>query len=835
MKCELARSRSAEILAFLMVLAASLALELVTVRTHGWDQTHLNVTLGWTAAALALYGWLSRRQAPRIKPFYLTCILVLVLGISILVRRLATDGDKADLPLELWMLTALRDTALVAAGLGCLHHAQRLAATSSLSVAVLAFALGGGGWLFVAMLACLVAGVGWLMAGAWLEAQGRAAPSTRATLPWFPLIGACGATLLLVLVAALVYPEEVESLEVFAMSWHKLSPKSLNALQRHHTRYSTFQTMADITDMKYGGAEMTGNFTADGSAGAGGAASQAALAQLMESGFVGAGGARATSRFSIVRSGPAGDVADAILQQALFQTSRQLPLHMPVTTYDRFDGVRWRPEQSFLGPRMAAQIFDGKGQTTIFAELPFSLDPQEIAEAEARAAAAQNDGSGDIIDQARRGAARILAQWGGGGRIVEPEIRQMSERHLSRLLTAPANGETPESQYLITPYDLARLTEQLQKDPQLLARFQEALASKEEDLHEVMREYLRWRCEEGSTVLPLEISRLLTKWTVGKRPGWEQIEAVVAGLRSHCLHDPEAGVPQNTLDPTFHFLLRSRRGPDYLFASTAVVLLRGLGYRARMVGGFYARPEKRSFWTGRSAVHAEDVHYWTQARLGDGTWVDLEPTPGYEMPQSEVPWSEWAAGLCRRTCDWSRNSQAALLVVWVLLVAAFALRRRIVERFSTLVWRTRLLGNTNRAVLATWRLIDRRARLVRRPRQPGITLQAWAGQLLAHRPEVVSPLVELADLADWAAHAPDGLASCQRCNGADVRALCRSAAACCTMTGLRTPSTTPRARSARPSYPTLPTRGLPDDSHQHALLLRRRRRRSSHRLAARRP
>lgn len=837
MKFEHARSRSAEMLAFAMVLAASLALELVTTKTHGWDQTHLNVTYAWTALALVVYGCLSWRRAPRIKPLWATVILIMAMLVSLVVRRVAIDEDKMDLPLELLLLTALRDAALTAAAMGRSPRAQRVAASSSLAVAVLAFSLGSGGWLFFAMLACLVAGAGWLMAGSWLDTQGRAIATTRVTIPWFPLIAGCCGTVLLVLAGALVYPDQVESLEVFAMSWQKLSPKSLNAFQRTRKAFrSPFQTMADLTDLKYGSADGGGEFGAGAAAGPGNAAMQGSLAQMVESGFIGAGGQRAAVRhFSIVRSGPALEIPDSILQQALFQTSRQLPLHMPVTTYDRFDGVRWRPEDSFLGPRMASQIFGGKGQTTIFSELPFSLDPQELAEAEARAeAAARTDGSGDIIDRARREATRMLALWGGGGRVVEPEIREMSARHLGRLLTVPADGQILESQYLITPYDLAKLTEKLQNDPKLLARFQEAVnAAKDEKMQDIMREYLQWRCEEGSAVLPPRIARLLAKWTAGKRPGWEQIEAVILGLRGHCRHDPQATVPENTLDPTFHFLLRSRCGPDYLFASTAVVLLRGLGYRARMVGGFYARPEKCSLWTGRSAVHGDDVHYWTQARLGDGTWVDLEPTPGYDMPEVEVPWSEWAGDLVRRACQWSLHSQQSLVLLLVVVVAAFAWRRRIADRLATVLWRARLLGNANRAVLATWRLIERRARLVRRPRQPGTTLQVWAGQLLLNRPEALPSLVELADLADWAAHAPGGLESRQRHNQADVRALCRSAASSCTMARLRTPTTTTRARSARPFLPPLPTRGLPDDSHQHALLLRRRRRRSPHRLAAR--
>ena len=106
---------------------------------------------------------------------------------------------------------------------------------------------------------------------------------------------------------------------------------------------------------------------------------------------------------------------------------------------------------------------------------------------------------------------------------------------------------------------------------------------------------------------------------------------MIEGLRGYCAHDPEITVPLDTPDTVRWFLMESRRGPDYLFASSAAVLLRSLGYPSRMIGGYYARPENYNRLTGRTAVTAGDVHYWTQTRLADGTWVNLEPTPGYEL------------------------------------------------------------------------------------------------------------------------------------------------------------------------------------------------------------
>ena len=41
-------------------------------------------------------------------------------------------------------------------------------------------------------------------------------------------------------------------------------------------------------------------------------------------------------------------------------------------------------------------------------------------------------------------------------------------------------------------------------------------------------------------------------------------------------------------DAVEYFLFESRRGPDYLFATSAAVLLRSLGYQTRVVSGLYA-------------------------------------------------------------------------------------------------------------------------------------------------------------------------------------------------------------------------------------------------------
>lgn len=81
---------------------------------------------------------------------------------------------------------------------------------------------------------------------------------------------------------------------------------------------------------------------------------------------------------------------------------------------------------------------------------------------------------------------------------------------------------------------------------------------------------------------------------------------------------PEFPLAIKVVNPIVAFVLSERRGPDYLFASAAAVMLRSLEYPTRLVRGFYASPERFDPESGQTAVLKEDVHFWTQsARSAD--------------------------------------------------------------------------------------------------------------------------------------------------------------------------------------------------------------------------
>ena len=114
----------------------------------------------------------------------------------------------------------------------------------------------------------------------------------------------------------------------------------------------------------------------------------------------------------------------------------------------------------------------------------------------------------------------------------------------------------------------------------------------------------------------------LSERVVGDLPrGWPQIAAIEKHLRENYVLDRDSPASEDATSPVFEFLFESRRGPEYSFGSAATVMLRSLGYPARMVNGFYARPERYDERKKHTAVLAKDVHVWCEVCIGADTWL----------------------------------------------------------------------------------------------------------------------------------------------------------------------------------------------------------------------
>jgi hypothetical protein len=250
------------------------------------------------------------------------------------------------------------------------------------------------------------------------------------------------------------------------------------------------------------------------------------------------------------------------------------------------------------------------------------------------------------------------------------------------------------------------------------------------------------------------LKQVASAWSADTGPGWRQIESIVQHLRSDFVHDPQATAPEECRDVVGHFLDEGR-GPDYLFASTAVAMLRSLGYPARLVTGFYAKPEKYDTLARQTTVQEDDVHCWAEVCVDGHTWVPIEPTPGFELPHEELTWGQWAAVALRATVRWVWRHRLAALVLMTASILAIAYRRELLDRAAWSIWRLGWFGPKRRRVVWTLRWLEWRAWLAGRSRPTTETLSGWYGRFTVGAPsEVGDNLHALLSLADCVLYAP---------------------------------------------------------------------------------
>jgi hypothetical protein len=210
---------------------------------------------------------------------------------------------------------------------------------------------------------------------------------------------------------------------------------------------------------------------------------------------------------------------------------------------------------------------------------------------------------------------------------------------------------------------------------------------------------------------------------------WDTACRVVANLEEHCVLDHTAQAPPNTIDTLEHFLRVSRRGPDYCFAGAAVLLLRELGFDARLASGLYLAGDRRDPGSRKLVAIADDAHFWAEVRDQEGRWLPVEATPGYALRRPTLPWwvplRQWVVTL------WQTIAARPMAMAWGAVItlaswcAAMRLWRPLADAVATSAWRL-AVGSFGYCPLAcTWRLLELRSWLARRPRPPTVTPRGW--------------------------------------------------------------------------------------------------------------
>jgi hypothetical protein len=211
---------------------------------------------------------------------------------------------------------------------------------------------------------------------------------------------------------------------------------------------------------------------------------------------------------------------------------------------------------------------------------------------------------------------------------------------------------------------------------------------------------------------------------------WQKIEQVEAWLRTQFEMRHDAEIPEEITD-TVDYFFDQRGGPDFLFATTAVCVLRELGIPARLVQGFYADPAEYDRKAKKTVVWPDNVHTWAEVCLDGRQWLPIEPSAGYELPQRALTRWQWLSLTVQSLLALAVKNIWLLGTLSLVAIAGWFRRDWLVDRGCQ--WSWNLLGWLPSAVqvrLCLW-LLHQRARVAGISRRHTETWRAWYRRSLA--------------------------------------------------------------------------------------------------------
>ena len=237
-----------------------------------------------------------------------------------------------------------------------------------------------------------------------------------------------------------------------------------------------------------------------------------------------------------------------------------------------------------------------------------------------------------------------------------------------------------------------------------------------------------------------------------KATDWNRVEAIVGGLRKF-EYDLSATAPEDCKDVVDH-VLEAKRGPDYLMASAAAVMIRQLGIPCRICTGFFASPKRFDRVAGQTAVLPEDLHTWVEVHV-HGMWVAIEPTGEYPIPREWMTWQQWGVEMAWACRDYFRNHPYQTLAIGAVLGFAYYFRQRLAQALVCSLSLFSLLLKPERRLRYSLRLLRLRMWLWNEHMPVHATLQAWLGPQLTQRASLPPSAAEsFIGLAQRMAYAP---------------------------------------------------------------------------------
>ena len=431
--------------------------------------------------------------------------------------------------------------------------------------------------------------------------------------------------------------------------------------------------------------------------------------------------------------------------KAMLYVAGRTPLHLGLAIYDHWDGQKLSLQCEIPKPRLHLESVGDRKWATIR-----STHGDCFGEAENHQLKIINLNSPTIPSPPNLTATHIdklhdagFFKWENGlWRLRSTKIPSLTVVHVkSRLLrrerldelklrretAAPATSE---------PNTLAPLS------PNSFAR--DAIQSKD-----LRRE--RIGGEGSKVVIGRALTKLAADWTASASSDWERVELICEQLRTFD-HDSKVFVPEDTPDAVEHFLFESQQGPDYLFATSAAVLLRSLGYQTRIVSGLYADPNNYDRMAKATGVHEHNVHFWMEIETENGHWVPVEATPGFEVLYARQTLLQATTSTITACIAQVLARPISSLMILVGMIGGFAGRRQLFGMAATQWWQLRLNTSPRQQVIRSVSLLQRLTTRKKSGRREGQTIDQWI-ESISESCHDSSAISEFRSLVSWACYA----------------------------------------------------------------------------------
>ncbi len=224
------------------------------------------------------------------------------------------------------------------------------------------------------------------------------------------------------------------------------------------------------------------------------------------------------------------------------------------------------------------------------------------------------------------------------------------------------------------------------------------------------------------------LTQIANQWTEGVAPGWNQVEAIIKRLRKEFRVDP-SHVPPKDCDDTVGYFLDEKCGPSYLFASTAVMLLRAAGYDTRLASGFLVQKKDYVRDAQQSIVTSENLHMWPEVCLEGWHWLPLEPTPTYPIPYSTQTFGQWVMAQLLFVWRLAIGNPLTTLMIFIAAILIYRFCREILAGYFWLKWQIVRIVRPSNALTQTRKLIDSRFRVAGLKRPQFALISNWYGQI----------------------------------------------------------------------------------------------------------